>query len=758
MSAVDPYLTLKEAIKTPLTGDQLSKFAEVVEKECRDTTDVSECLMKAERLSMVWCIYDDIWCEVGKDILLFRVFKGRYRGGKISKRMSYLGLKLLTERYLLKDEEGRVRETPEEAFRRVAQFVALAESRYGNDALEWGEEFYELMSDFRFLPNSPTIMNAATRRHQLAACFVVPVEDDTEAILDAVRVTALILKTGAGSGSDFTKLRPRGDVIAGTGGKSSGPLSFMKLFDSVAEVIREGGKRRGALMGTIHDTHPDLLDFIRVKSENPRELENFNISVMVHDALVRNYLEDKPWRLYNPRTCPESVNALSSELEDLSRKCSGARLVSSEEVVDSIAQSAWECGDPGVIFIDRINEHNPTPHLGRIAAVNPCGESPLLDWEACNLGSVSLPKYVVISGAKPGIAWKKLAHDVEVAIRFLDDVIDMSWYPDKRIEEAVLRTRKVGLGVMGVADFLATLGIRYDSDDALYLMDKVMEFIAYHARKASNELAEERGPYPAFRGSIHERGVFNFEPQVPADAIYDESRVSREVKELVSSRPQLDWEALREEMKKGTRNATVTTVAPTGSISIIAGVSSGIEPYFALVYIRETTIGRFIEVNPHLKRWLRKRGYTDVKYLIEIAEKGGVEEVPWVDEELKKVLRTALEVGPEWHVKMQAVFQRWVDNAVSKTVNLRRDVDVRVVKDTFLLAWRLGCKGVTVFRDRSKPEQVLKVGESVEEELAKIPKPPTYRARITHRWLRIGKKELMSAYEDYAGGCPTCDL
>ncbi|HDN75547.1 MAG TPA: ribonucleoside-diphosphate reductase, adenosylcobalamin-dependent, partial [Acidilobales archaeon] len=375
---------------------------------------------------------------------------------------------------------------------------------------------------------------------------------------------------------------------------------------------------------------------------------------------------------------------------------------------------------------------------------------PLLNWEACNLGSINLKVFV-----KRGIIdWDDLGETVKLAVRFLDDVIDMSWYPDPRIEEAVLRTRKVGLGVMGFADMLAELGIRYDSHDALYIADKVMEYIAYKAREASNELARERGPYPEFENSIHAKGRFNWEPQIPSNAIYDESKVSDYVKNLVKDRPEIDWEYLRREMVKGTRNASVTTIAPTGSIGIIAGVNSSIEPFFALVYVRESTIGLFIEVNRYLKEYLRKLGKLSTETLIQVA-KGVLDVIP---REYRNILRTAHEISPEWHVRVQAVFQRWVDNAVSKTVNLRYDATLDDVKKVFLLAWKLGCKGVTVFRDRSKPEQVIKFGKDVEDILKSIPKRFVHKDKIYHRWFRIGDKEIMVASEEYAGGCPTCEL
>ena len=718
----------------------------------------TEFLDACEHVAMLWGVVDDRWSEFARVLLLLRIYGEAGKEFKglqgVEKLLTYQALRLLYARYLLRDEEGRVREVPADVFKRVAYFVAMAESRYGSDIEYFSREFHRLLSELRFIPNSPTLMNAGTRRHQLAACFVVPVEDDTNTILDALRVTALIMKTGAGAGFDFSRLRPRGDVIAGTGGRSSGPVSFMKLFDVLTDVIKEGGKRRGAMMGLLHDWHPDVLDFIRSKCGSSKIFENFNLSVGIHDAFMKALEEDSEWYLFNPRTCREVRDAVSGDLARARGACRPWTVVRAKEVFESIVKCAWASGDPGAVFIDRLNEHNPTPHLGKIHAVNPCGETPLLDWEACNLGSINLVKYVEFGRIK----WEELARDVRLAVRFLDDVIDMSWYPDPRIEEAVLRTRKIGLGVMGLADMLVELGVPYDSHDALYIADKLMEFIAYHARAESNELARERSPYPEFPRSIHAKGRFNWEPQVPASEIYDLSAVSDDAKKMVDDRPPPDWDALRKEMREGTRNASVTTVAPTGSISIIADVTSGIEPFFALVYVREVSIGRFLEVNKYLKRSLKCEGMLSKDRLLEVAKAGSAAKIAWLPEKWRRLLKTAHDIAPEWHVRMQAVFQRWVDNAVSKTVNLRHDASVEEVAKVFKLAWKLGCKGITVFRDRSKPEQVVVVGDEITEVLRSVPEPTRTKDKSYHRWFRIGKEEIAAAPEDYSGGCPTCDL
>ncbi len=704
-----------------------------------------------EHVSMLWGLVDDRYRLFARSLALARIYHEsglEYRGFRgVESRLSYQAIKLLYSRYLVRDESGRVRETPDGLFRRVASYIALAESRYGGDPVYYSNVFYEMMANLRFLPNTPTLMNSAMRRHQLAACFVVPVEDDTSEIFESLRIAALITKTGAGVGFDFSKLRPRGDAVEG--GRSSGPVSFMRLYDVMADVMKEGGRRRGAMMGILHDWHPDILDFIEAKC-GEGGFENFNLSVAIHDELIDAANSDGEWSLYNPRQCSEVLEWVSEGIRKARGRCRPSKTIKARELLERIYECAWKSGDPGAVFIDTVNKHNPTPRLGAIHSTNPCGETPLLEWEACNLGSINLAAYI----NDGGIDWEALAVDVENAVRFLDDVIEMSWYPDPRIEEAVLRTRKVGLGVMGLADMLVRLGLRYDSHDALYVADKVMEYIAYHARHASNRLARERGSYPEFPHSIHAEGRFNWEPQTPAGIIYDESRVSSRAKAIVEERPSLYWENVRDEMTRGTRNATVTTIAPTGSISIIAGVNSGIEPFFALVYIRETSIGRFIEVNRYLEEILEENGLRNRDTILALA-RGDKSMIP---EESLDNLRIAHDIDPEWHVRMQAVFQRWVDNAVSKTVNMRHDATVGDVEKVYTLAWRLGCKGITVFRDKSKPRQVLVAGGEIEELLREIPEEHVHKDKTYHRWLRIGKDEIMTVPGEYAGGCPTCQI
>jgi ribonucleoside-diphosphate reductase alpha chain len=721
------------------------------------TASPSDLFTRALSSFASWDLMDSRWEEAARRLILYRIYeeRGQHPPEKLEgleSWASWVGLNLLYERYLVK-RGGRVVETPNEMLERVASFVAGPELSLGGHIDSVRQEFYEIMSSGKFMPNSPTLMNSGTKYHQLAACFVIPVEDDMDSIFSALNTAAWIFKTGAGAGFDFTPLRGRGAPLS-FGGTASGPVSFMRLFDEVADVIKEGGRRRAAMMGVLHDTHIDLEDFIN--SKLPGGLENFNISVGVHDAFIMAAVSGSQWNLYDPSECPQLVGALSGDLADIWRRCKPKRSVSATEVLNEAVRAAWESGDPGLVFLDTINEHNPTPRLGRIRATNPCGETPLLSHEACNLGSINLGRFI-----KDGsIDWELLEHDIRVAVRFLDDVIEASWYPRPEIEAAVKRNRKVGLGVMGWADMLAELKVPYDSDSALFLADKLMEFIAYVARDESNRLSAERGPYPEFPGSIHKEGRFNFEPQLSPSMIYDESKVSEHVHTIVESRPKLDWDRVRLEMIEGTRNATVTTIAPTGSISIIANASSSIEPFYSLVYIRQSSLFSWIEVNRFLKDWLESSNNLTPERVKEIIRHGGsVRGLDWVPKEYQDVLTTALDMDWRWHVKMQAVFQRWVDNAVSKTVNMRKDATLDDVKGVFLEAWRLKCKGITVFRDQSKGAQVLKVSGDLD---SLIKEPPALKIRAKARMIpgaiNVGDSTISAVSEEYAGGCPTCDL
>lgn len=589
-------------------------------------------------------------------------------------RLSDNAMRVLEKRYLSKDADGNVIETPEELFRRVAHHVATAELQYDAhaDIPYWESRFYQAMVDLDFLPNSPTLMNAGRELGQLSACFVLPIEDSMESIFDAVKYTALIHKSGGGTGFSFSRLRPETDRVGSTGGIASGPISFIRAFDTATDVIKQGGMRRGANMGILNVDHPDIMKFITAK-DDLRSFSNFNFSVAVTEEFMEAVENEADYDLINPHTGePEGK-------------------LNAKEVFDEIVNHAWKSGDPGVVFLDRINRDNPVPKLGSIESTNPCGEQPLLPYESCNLGSINLAHMLSHKNGNVELDYSKLAGMVRLVVRFLDNVIDVNNYPLPQIEQMSKTTRKIGLGVMGFADTLIQLGIPYDSEEAIELADKLMGFIDDEGMRASQELAEKRGAFPAFEGSIYD---------VPGE-------------------PKV-------------RNAARTTIAPTGTLSIIANCSSGIEPLFAVSYIRTILEGeQLVEVNPYFEEVSKQQAFYSEDLVKKLATRGTVKGMDEVPNEVQNLFVTAHDIAPEWHVRMQAAFQDHTDNAVSKTVNFPSHSTPEDVATVFMLAYKEGCKGITIYRDRSKDSQVLSVGDLSKEEKSDARRGPRRRPEKT---------------------------
>ncbi len=568
---------------------------------------------------------------------------------------------VLEKRYLRKDLDGALAEDPRGLFWRVASAMAEEEVKYPQspytpEAL--AREFYDLMTSWRFLPNSPTLMNAGTDLGQLSACFVLPVGESIEEIFDAVKYAAMIHKSGGGTGFSFSRLRPRESRVGSTGGVASGPVSFLRIFNTATEQIKQGGTRRGANMGILRVDHPDIVDFIRAK-EREGEFNNFNLSVGLTEAFMQAVERGEEYDLRLPAT-GESAGRLPAR-----------------EIFALLVKKAWQSGDPGIVFLDRINRDNPTPDQGEIESTNPCGEQPLLPFEACNLGSINLSCFYVPghdAGKDPadnGVDWQGLARAVHLAVRFLDNVIDASRFPLPMIDETVRRNRKIGLGVMGFADLLYELGVAYDSPEGVALGERLMAFVQSEGHKASAQLARERGPFPAWPTSIY------------------------------SARGEGPY-----------RNATVTTIAPTGTLSIIAGCSSGVEPLFALCFTRNILDGeRLVEVNPYFESALADAGLASPELMESVAAKGSIQDMDFLPAALRRTFVTAMDIAPVWHLRMQAAFQRHTDNAVSKTVNLPNSATEKDIHDIYWLAYQEGCKGVTVYRDGCKSVQVLATGE-----------------------------------------------
>jgi len=607
--------------------------------------------------------------------------------------LPYSSIVVLKNKYLRKDESGKPLETPKQCFERVAKALAGAETTHKNRSL-WEERFLQVMKTLRFLPGGRTLANAGTVNNQLANCFVMPMPDSVEGIFESVKESSILKKNGGGVGFSFSRIRPKGDAVATTTGRAAGPIALMKIVNDASEMLQQAGGRRSGNMVVLHVTHPDIFEFITCK-EDEGILPHINFSLGITDKFMNAVKKDKNWDLVNPRN-GQVVNT-----------------VSARSIFELAASYAWRNGDPGMIFLDRINRDNPTPHVGVLEAVNLCGEQPLLNYEACNLGSVNLAKHV--RSTKPGVRgdidWVKLKETTEIAVRLLDNVVTICKYPLKQVDQVVKSNRKIGLGVMGWADVLVKLGIPYNSKTALQLAEKTMKFINETVRETSVKLAQEKGSFPNFDGSLwQKRGYKKF------------------------------------------RNATLTTIAPTGSISMVAGCSYGIEPLFALAFYKEVMGGiRLPEINNDLLNALKQSGADLSNGLIDqIAQNGTLYLIKEVSESVKKIFITAHELEPTDHIKMQAVWQKYTDNAVSKTVNLKHDCRVEDVVKAFMEAWELGCKGITVYRDTSRAVQVLNVGYSKKISKSQLPIFKKTKSANVDKCPQCGTKMFM------AEGCATC--
>lgn len=642
--------------------------------------------------------------------------------------LSENAIKVLEKRYLKRDKEGNCTEKPSDMFRRVAKTIAEGDLKFGksqSDVDKLTERFYNAITNCYFMPNSPTLMNAGRELGQLAACFVLPVEDSLEGIFETVKNTALIHKSGGGTGFSFSKLRPKNSVVRSTMGVSSGPVSFMEVFNAATEAVKQGGTRRGANMGILRVDHPDILDFINCKSDN-NKLNNFNISVAITDKFMEAYINGTDYDLVNPQNGQVAAK------------------MSAKKVFDMIVDGAWRNGEPGIVFIDKMNADNPTPHVGAIESTNPCGEVPLLSYEACNLGSINLGR--MIEDGK--INWDLLAQTTRTAIRFLDNVIAVNNYPLPQISEMVQNNRKIGLGVMGWADMLMKMGISYASEEGTKLAAQIMEFVDYESKCESIELSKERGKFNNFKGSIYDgkNFLYNKYKGKSAGIISDEQ-----------------WKELDSQIEKyGIRNATTTCIAPTGTISMIASASGGVEPLFGLVFSRLIMDGtEMLEINPIFKDYMISKGLYSEKLMQEIAKTGSVAHVDGVSEEIKRIFGTAHDVSPYWHVKMQAAFQLHTDNAVSKTVNFEEYATRKDIEEAYVLAYKNDLKGITVYRNNSRQFQPMNLDDKKKTEEPKVEEVQAETKVETEDYNPTGEVKKVTCPEcgnsiEMAEGCFIC--
>ena len=659
-------------------GAIASKVARAVTRKLADVYKEKPLQVESIQDMVETVLMEDGFSQIAKSYILYRERRSDLRvaksalGIKDDLKLPINTMEVLKKRYLLRDEQQNIIETPSQLFQRVALHVAQAEKNFKSSLgpQEAGEKFYRMMRNLEFIPNSPTLMNAGAALGQLSACFVLPVEDSIDGIFEALKSMARIHQTGGGTGFSFSRLRPKGDLVASTKGQASGPVSFMSIFDKATEVIVQGGKRRGANMGLLRCDHPDIIEFIEAKLKK-NQFSNFNLSVGVTDRFMKAVDGNKEFDLINPRTGTKT------------------KTIKARMIFDLIANAAWLTGDPGLIFLDEINRKNPTPRIGPIEATNPCGELPLLPYESCNLASINLSRMA----GRNGVDWEKLAESIRWSIRFLDDVIEVNQFPLPQIQKVTLANRKVGLGVMGFADLLIRLGIPYNTPEAVSFAKKLMRFIHKGSLQASAALARERRVFPNWARSIY---------------------------------AQKSWRL---------RNATVNTIAPTGTISIIAGCSSGIEPLFAVSFIRNVLSGtKFFEVNPIFERMAKARGFYRKEMVAQIAQSGSLQKIKGIPADIKKIFVTAFDVTPQQHLMVQAAFQKYSDNSVSKTINLPSEATVEDVRKIYLKAYQLQCKGITIYRYGSKEEQVLSFGY-----------PEKDQTGVQSDWITVES--------EYSGGC-----